>query len=184
MLLPLLTIVILQILYVSLLTIRMIVTIKGYRYIAAAVSCFDILIYVIALKIVLDNLEQPINLIVYCLSYGIGILVGIKLEEWLALGFIAVQVITSRYNQELAPLLRQKGYGVTGWLADGMEGERLILSIIVARKLQSRLYADILSYDSQAFIVSYEPKYFMGGFLKRIPAKPHYNHPGEKKNLH
>lgn len=161
----------------------MIVTIKGYRYIAAAVSCMDILIYVVALKIVLDNLEHPINLIVYCLSYGIGILVGIKLEEWLALGFIAVQVITSRYNQELAPLLRQKGYGVTGWLADGMEGERLYLSIMVARRLQSRLYAEILSFDPQAFIVSYEPKYFMGGFLKSIPGKPHYKPISEKKNL-
>jgi uncharacterized protein YebE (UPF0316 family) len=111
MLWSVLTIILLQISYVSVLTIRMIVTIRGYRYLAAALSCMDILIYVVALKIVLDNLEQPINLIVYCLSYGIGILVGVKLEESLALGFIAVQVITERYNQELAPMLRQKGYG-------------------------------------------------------------------------
>jgi uncharacterized protein YebE (UPF0316 family) len=55
-----------------------------------------------------------------------------------------------------------------------MEGERLILSIIVARKLQSRLYADILSFDPHAFIDSYEPKHFMGGFLKKIPEKLHY----------
>ncbi|MDQ0243702.1 uncharacterized protein YebE (UPF0316 family) [Bacillus fengqiuensis] len=129
------------------------------------------MIYVIGLKIVLDNLEQPINLLVYCLSYGVGILVGIKIEEALALGFINVQVVTNRFNQDMAAELRQKGYGVTGWMTKGMEGEKLMLSIIIARRLQTRLYSDILSLDPQAFIVSYEPKYFKGGFLRNLSHK-------------
>jgi uncharacterized protein YebE (UPF0316 family) len=94
----------------------MILTVKGYRYVATVVSCIDIMIYVIGLKIVLDNLDKPINLLVYCLSYGIGILIGIKIEEWLALGFVTVQVTTNGNNADLAAGLRQKGYGVTGWL--------------------------------------------------------------------
>ncbi|SMQ62671.1 Uncharacterized protein YebE, UPF0316 family [Bacillus sp. OV166] len=166
MLLTICTIFLLQICYVSLITIRMILTVKGYRYVAAVVSCIDIMIYVIGLKLVLDNLDKPINLLVYCLSYGIGILIGIKIEEWLALGFVTVQVTTNGNNADMAAGLRQKGYGVTGWLAEGLEGERFILTIIIARKLQSRLYQDILLADPQAFIVSYEPKYFRGGFLK------------------
>lgn len=164
----LLTIIILQVAYVSLLTIRLILMVKGFRYWAAFISAVEIGIYVIGFKLVLDHLNEPLNLIVYCLGYSLGILAGTKMEEQLALGYVTVQVVVTKDSEStIAQKLRNKGYGVTGWMGEGLEGPRWILSIVTQRKHQQKLYEDILSIQPQAFIVSYEPKLFHGGFLIR-----------------
>lgn len=161
------TIMALQITYVSMLSIRFILMVKGIRYIAALMSAVEIGIYVIGFKLVIDNLDNPLNLLVYCLSYGVGVLLGVKIEERLAIGYITVQIITKTEFEELAALLRGKGYGVTRWAGDGREGKRWVLNIVLPRKLQQQLYRDVLAEDPNCFIVSYEPKAFHGGFLAR-----------------
>ena len=164
----LLLILILQVAYVSLLAVRMILMIKGFRYWAALISSFEIGFYFIGFKIVLDSLDNPLNLIIYCASYGLGILVGTKIEEWLALGHVTVQVVVNGNSySHLVKELRNKGYGVTGWAAEGLEGQRWIIWIVTTRKKQNTLYRDILALEPHAFIVSFEPNYFHGGFLLR-----------------
>ncbi|SEB99720.1 DUF2179 domain-containing protein [Paenibacillus sp. GP183] len=155
----------LQVTYVSLLTIRFILMVKGFRYIAALMSAVEIGIYVIGFKIVLDHLHEPVNLIVYCLSYGLGILLGTKIEERLALGFVTIQAVTNAEFGHMTDDLRSKGYGVTVWQGEGKEGSRWIISVVLHRKEQHQLYQEILAIDPQAFVVSYEPNLFHGGFL-------------------
>ncbi|WP_368738761.1 DUF5698 domain-containing protein, partial [Escherichia coli] len=48
----------------------MILTLKGYRYIAAFVSMVEIVIYIVGLGLVLDNLNEIQNIIAYALGYG------------------------------------------------------------------------------------------------------------------
>jgi uncharacterized protein YebE (UPF0316 family) len=162
-----LSIMALQITYVTMLSIRFILMVKGIRYIAALMSAVEIGIYVIGFKLVLDNLDNPLNLLIYCLSYGTGVLLGVKIEERLAIGYITVQIITSEEFRELAALLRGKGYGVTRWAGDGKEGLRWVHNVVLPRRLQQQLYRDVLAEDPSCFIVSYEPKLFHGGFLTR-----------------
>ena len=66
------------------------------------------LIYVIGLSIVLDNLDQIQNVIAYALGYGMGIIVGMKIEEKLALGYTTVNVITKELDVDLPRQLREK----------------------------------------------------------------------------
>ncbi len=162
-----LTIAALQITYVTMLSVRFILMVKGFRYVAASMSAVEIGIYVVGFKLVLDHLDQPLHLAAYCISYGIGVLLGVKLEERLALGYISVQVITKEDNGGLAALLRSKGYGVTRWEGEGREGSRWVHIVILSRKQQQQLCHEVLSVDPNAFIVSYEPKVFHGGFLTR-----------------
>ncbi|TBL81005.1 DUF2179 domain-containing protein [Paenibacillus thalictri] len=166
------TILVIQIVYVSCLTVRQIFTLKGYRYMAAFLSSIDIMVYVIGFKLVLDHLDQPASLIVYCLGYGLGILIGIHIEERLALGYANVQIFLKHGGLELAQELRAKGYGLTIWHAEGIHGESLVFSIIIPRKKQSGLYREIVKLDPSVFIVSYEAKYYRGGFLSKVPGKP------------
>ncbi|WP_276357610.1 DUF2179 domain-containing protein [Cohnella caldifontis] len=163
----LLSIVILQITYVTMLSVRFILMVKGFRYVAALMSAVEIGIYVVGFKLVLDNLDNPLNLVIYCLSYGAGVLLGVKIEERLALGYITVQVITKEERGELAAVLRSKGYGVTRWAGEGKEGLRWVHTVVLPRKRQPQLFQDVLAEDPNAFIVSYEPKVFHGGFLAR-----------------
>ncbi|PIC78842.1 DUF2179 domain-containing protein [Sporosarcina sp. P18a] len=153
-----------NIVYVTFMTIRIILTLKGYRYIAATVSMIETVIYVIGLGLVLDNLDQIQNLIAYALGYGIGVIIGSKIEERLALGYITVNVITADIDKEMPAVLRRLGYGVTDSAANGLSGYRSTMQILTPRKYEVQLYKTITELDPKAFIISYEPKSIHGGF--------------------
>ncbi|WP_152446377.1 DUF2179 domain-containing protein [Bacillus sp. THAF10] len=157
-------IIIINIVYVSFFTIRMILTLKGQRYLAAGISMVEVVIYVVGLGLVLDNLNEIQNLAAYALGYGVGVIVGMKIEEKLALGYTTVNVITKEYDMDLPKLLRDKGYGVTNWAANGLEGDRMAMQILTPRKYEVNLYHTIKEYDPKAFIIAYEPKTIHGGF--------------------
>ncbi|MDQ1004323.1 uncharacterized protein YebE (UPF0316 family) [Neobacillus niacini] len=157
-------ILLINIVYVSFFTIRMILTLKGQRYLAAGLSMVEVVIYVLGLGLVLNNLNEVQNLIAYAVGYGIGVIVGMKIEEKLALGYITVNVITKEYDINLPKVLREKGFGVTDWAAHGLEGDRMALQILTPRKFELKLYETIKSLDPKAFIISYEPKAIHGGF--------------------
>lgn len=157
-----------QILYVSFFTIRMIVMLKGMRTIAALLATCEVAIYVLGLSLVLDRLNEPANLIAYCLGYGAGVIVGSKIEERMALGYLTVQIITDSAHGTLPQRLREKGYGVTSWLAEGRDGPRLMMSVLTKRKHHARLLTFLNEMDSRAFVTSHEPKHFQGGFWTRL----------------
>lgn len=153
-----------NIVYVTFFTVRMIMTLKGYRYLAAGVSMVEVVIYIVGLGLVLDNLDQIQNLIAYALGYGSGVIIGSKIEEKMALGYITVNVITSEAGEHLPKLLREKGYGVTDWNANGRDGGRQSMQILTPRKMELKLYKAIQEIDPKAFIIAYEPKTIHGGF--------------------
>lgn len=153
-----------QIVYVSAFTLRMILTMKGQKYVAAAISTMEVTIYVLGLNLVLQYLNQALSLIVYALGYALGILVGAWLEEKIALGYVTVKVISNNPSSELAMALRDKGYGVTSWIGNGRDGERLVMEILAKRKNEEKLFSTILSIDPKAFVITLEPKTFHGGF--------------------
>jgi len=157
-------ILVINIIYVSFSTIRMILTLKGRRYIASIVSMFEVVVYVIGLGLVLENLNEVQNIIAYAVGFGIGVVVGSMIEEKLALGYITVNVISSNPDIEFTRKLRDKGYGVTSWFAYGMEGDRLSMQILTPRKYELKLYETIKTLDPKAFIISYEPTHIHGGF--------------------
>ncbi|WP_086347606.1 DUF2179 domain-containing protein [Candidatus Enterococcus clewellii] len=152
--------------YITLNTIRFMLTMKGYRLLAPIVSMAEITIYVLGLSMVLNRLDDPLNLLVYALGYAVGISVGIKIEDHLALGYIMVTVILPSTTKQLnlPESIRANGYGVTESVAMGRDGERLVLEILSPRKNERKLYRLINEIEPRAFIISYEPKYISGGF--------------------
>ena len=152
-------ILVINIFYVSFFTIRMILTLKGRRYIAAGIGMVEITIYTLGLGLVLENLDRLENIVAYALGY-----VGSKIEEKLALGYITVNVISSNPDIQFTKQLRDKGYGVTSWYAYGMDGDRLSMQILTPRKYELSLYETIKGIDPKAFIIAYEPRQIHGGF--------------------
>ena len=169
-----------NVVYVSMFTIRMILTLKGRRFVAAFVSMFEIVVYIFGLGLVLDNLNEIQNVIAYALGYGIGVVVGSMIEEKLALGYITVNVISGNPDLSFTRQLRDKGYGVTSWSAYGMDGDRLAMQILTPRKYELKLYEDIKTIDPKAFIISYEPKQIHGGFWVKQVRKGRLFNPKKK----
>lgn len=164
--------------YVTISTIRFMLTMKGYRLVAPLLSMVEITIYIVGLSLVLNRLSNPINLFVYALGYAVGVSVGIKIEDRLALGYIMTTVILPADTEEeraLPKVLRDNGYGVTQSHAEGLSGERLVLEILSPRKNERDLYQLIKSIEERAFIITYEPKYISGGFWTKKVRKRQKN---------
>lgn len=159
-----LVIIVMNMVYVSLSTIRMILVMKSRQGLATVISMFEVFIYLMALNIVLSNIDKPINLIAYCLGWGGGVWLGIKIEGWLALGYSNFQIIVDHTETKLPHLLREKGYGVTTWIGDGRDGQRLVMQVLAKRKNEKKLLDDLYKVAPKAFILSYEPRSFKGGF--------------------
>ena len=159
-----LAIFIINVAYVTCLTMRTILTLKGYRYVAAIVSFLEVLVYVIGLGMVMSSLDQIQNVLAYAFGFSIGIIVGMKIEEKLALGYTVVNVTSSEYELDLPRQLRDLGYGVTHNTAYGRDGKRLILQILTPRRFEAKLIETIKQIDAKAFMVAYEPRTIPAGF--------------------
>ena len=157
-------ILVINITFVSMHTIRMVFIFKGKRILAAIIGAVEAFIFILGIGLVMENMDAFHNFFAYAGGYAIGILVGVKLEEKLAIGYVTVKVVSKNIMFPLSQELRRKGFGVTSWLGEGRGGQRLVLEILTSRKDQRDLYNYILTFDPEAFIMSYEPQHFRGGF--------------------
>jgi uncharacterized protein YebE (UPF0316 family) len=155
---------IIQIVYVSAFTLRMILTIKGQKYIAALISTVEVTIYVLGLNMVLSHLDQAASLAAYAVGYALGVLAGSWIEQKLALGYVTLKVISNNPEPKQATVLRDAGYGVTTWLGSGRDGDRLVMEILTKRKNQKQLHDLIIELDPKAFVIFQEPSLFHGGY--------------------
>ncbi|WP_366924063.1 DUF2179 domain-containing protein [Metallumcola ferriviriculae] len=149
----------------SLFTVRTLLVVRGQRLFAAFIGFFEVLVYIVALKYVVDQLDNLWSLMFYALGFSTGNIVGSWLEEKLAIGTLTVQVITMTRPLELTCHLRGMGFGVTVWEGQGREGVRNILNIILARKDLSRLMREVNEWDFQAFVTVFDTRSTKGGVL-------------------
>jgi uncharacterized protein YebE (UPF0316 family) len=170
-----------NVVYVSLMTIRMILTLKGRTYTAAFVSMFEVIVYIVGLGLVLENLNEFQNVIAYSIGFATGLIVGAVIEEKLALGYITVNVVSSNPDLKFTKQIRDKGFGVTSWSSYGMDGDRLAMQILTPRKYELKLYEVIKEIDPKAFIISYEPKRIHGGFWVKQVRKGRLFNPKKKE---
>ena len=150
---------------VSLFTVRTLLVVRGRRMFAAMIGFFEVLVYIIALKYVVDQLENIWSLLFYALGFSTGNIVGSWLEEKLAIGTLTVQVITLTRPLELTGLLRREGYGVTVLEGQGREGVRHVLNIMLPRKNLTWLLREIDEWDFQAFVTVFDTRSTKGGVL-------------------
>ncbi|WP_214629734.1 DUF2179 domain-containing protein [Paenibacillus agaridevorans] len=157
--------------YVTLFTLRLILVIKGKRNAASLLAMVEVFVYIVGLQIVLNNLSSPLYIAAYCLGFGIGVYLGSRIEEALALGYSVIQVITDTVNTGLQDQLRSFGYGVTAWQGEGRSGPRLIMQVLVKRSNERKLLERIEQMAPKAFVISHEPRHFRGGFWTKLLEK-------------
>ncbi|KKM08989.1 hypothetical protein SY88_21315 [Clostridiales bacterium PH28_bin88] len=152
---------------VSLQTMRVLLLVRGKRPLAAAIGFFEVAIYVLALKYVVDRLNDPLSLVIYAMGFSAGNLVGGMIEEKVALGHLTVQVISMCRPLELAEFLRQEGYGVTVLKGEGREGTHFLLNIILSRKDLPKVMDIVNRWDCQAFVTVLDARATKGGIFTR-----------------
>ena len=166
-----LLILLIQLIYVPLFTLRTIFLVKNMTLIASFLGFAEALVYVFGLSLVFSGDTGTMGMIVYAIGFGVGILLGGAIENKLAIGYNNLMVNLMEKNTELIDYLREKGFGVTVYEGEGRDSKRYRLDILTKRNREEELLEIIESYEPKAFIVSYEVRRFKGGFLVKSMKK-------------
>jgi uncharacterized protein YebE (UPF0316 family) len=136
---------------VSIGTIRIIFVSKGKRNIAPVLGFFEILIWITAISKIMQNLDNYVNYIAYAAGFATGNLVGMIIEEKLAMGILMIRIFAHEKGTELVTRLNLKGYGATVIEAHGArENIHLIYSIVQRNEIDNVL--DLINkFDPKAF---------------------------------
>jgi uncharacterized protein YebE (UPF0316 family) len=161
-------IIFIQLLYVPMLTLRTICMVKNLKVLTGLFGFMEALIYIFGLAMVLTGNQSILEMVVYAIGFAVGLTLGIYIEQKLAIGFTSIQVNIEEENPSLIDVLRNEGYGVTVYLGEGKFGKRTNLDILTRRKSEKNLLKLIEKYEPKAFIMSFEPKMFRGGYLTEM----------------
>ncbi len=137
---------------VSIGTVRTVFVISGYRKISVVLAFFEVLIWVLAVGGVFKYLSNPLAVIGYAGGYAAGILVGMTIEDKIALGMRMLRVINPDNDVDVAAILRERGYRVTRVEGSGQKGPVEVSFMVVPRKRVPELRAMIADLAPRAFI--------------------------------
>lgn len=151
---------------VSFYILRLLMVMRGRRAYAWIFGFFQALIYVSAIVVVLTNLDNWLNVIGYAAGFATGNVVGLMIEDRLAIGITHLRVISPRRGNELVEYLRQAGYAVTDLAGRGRDGMVTIFNCHVRRRDSAEVTNLIASFDAQAFITAEDVRLVWHGFWR------------------
>jgi uncharacterized protein YebE (UPF0316 family) len=156
----------LRVMDMSLDTLRVLVVMRGRKGIAWVLGFFQALIFVLAISSVLKNLDNPLNVIGYAAGFATGNVVGMWIEERLAIGHVHLNVVSSRLGAAITERLRAEGYAVTEIPARGKDGMVALLNISVLRKNVMDVHKIVNQVDPSAFITAEDVRPVRRGFWR------------------
>ncbi len=136
---------------VTLGTIRIIYISRGMKMLAPIFGFFEILIWLMAIGQIMQNLSNPVYYLAYAFGFSGGNLVGIFIEERLAVGRVILRIITQRDATQLVSHLRSAGYGVTTVDAEGAQGPVKLIFTIIDREKIKAVVDSVQTYNPRAF---------------------------------
>jgi uncharacterized protein YebE (UPF0316 family) len=148
----------------SLDTLRVLFVMRGRKAIAWVLGFFQALIFVLAISSVLQNLGNPLNVIGYAAGFATGNVVGMIIEERLAVGHIHLRIVSPRRGSAIAESLRLGGYAVTEVPGRGKDGMVTVLNCSVLRRNVDRVRKLTNGVDPDAFITAEDVRPVRRGF--------------------
>ncbi|NLA42100.1 MAG: DUF2179 domain-containing protein [Smithella sp.] len=119
---------------VTLDTLRIIYVGRGMKFLAPVIGFVEVLIWLTAITQIFKNLSNPVCYVAYAGGFAMGNLVGILIEEKMAIGTVVIRTITQKNAELLIRYLKENRYGVTHVDAEGAMGQVKIIFTIAKRK--------------------------------------------------
>jgi uncharacterized protein YebE (UPF0316 family) len=135
---------------VSLDTIRILFISKRLKYLAPVIGFFEVLFWLMAMKQVMQNLDNVGYMLAYAAGFATGNFMGMYIEQLLSIGKVIIRII-SRDCDGLIETLRASGCGVTSIDAQGLGGPVKIIFSIINRSDINKVVAKIREFNPQAF---------------------------------
>src|SRR5512136_807677 len=150
----------------SLDTLRVLFVVRGRKPISWALGFCQSAVYVIAITKVLSNLGNPLTVIGYAAGFATGNVLGMWVEERLAIGHVKLSIVSQSLGAATSQALRAAGFGVTEIPARGKDGMVSMLSVSVLRKDVARVEQVARGTDPEAFIIAEDVRPLRRGFWR------------------
>lgn len=135
-------------------TMRVLVVMRGRKGAAWVLGFFQAAIFVMAISSVLKDLDNLLNVLGYAGGFATGNVVGMLIEERMAIGHTQLSIVSSRFGPAIAERMRQDGYAITEIPARGRDGTVSLLTCSVLRKNVDRVHDIVKEVDASAFITA------------------------------
>jgi len=156
---------------VSLGTIRISFVSKGLKYIASLIGFFEVIIWLLAIRVIMQNLNNVVCYIAYGAGFAMGTFIGLQIEKKLALGNAIIRIVTQKDATELINHLRAIGFGVTSIEAEGAEGKVNVLYVIIKRHDFHTVSTAIETFNPKAFYTLEDLKLVSRGIFPNQKAR-------------
>tara|TARA_R110002124_G_scaffold255201_1_gene420888 strand:+ start:21638 stop:22216 length:579 start_codon:yes stop_codon:yes gene_type:complete len=148
-----------RIMDVSLGTLRIVMVSRGFKYKAAFLGFFEVLIWAFVVAELLKNLDNWINYIAYAGGFSAGTFVGMYIESKVKVGTIIVRIITQNKREELVESLKEAGFTITSIDAEGGFGPVNVIFTVLKRRRWNEVVSIIEKNDPTAFYSSEDVKF-------------------------
>jgi uncharacterized protein YebE (UPF0316 family) len=140
-----------RILDVSLGTLRIMLVGRGLRLASSILGFLEVLIWLLAIREIVTNLDSIVNLLSYCAGFAAGTFVGMSIERRLAIGSVLVRIITRRPITQLTTRLAHAGYRFTSVSAEGSRGPVMVIFAVLPRRVANSFLSVVRANEPESF---------------------------------
>lgn len=133
-------------------TLRIIFVSRGMKFLAPLLGFFEVLIWLVAIGQIMQNLSSWVNYVAYASGFALGNYIGILVEERIAVGMLAVRIITQKEATGLITELRRQNIGTTSIDGRGMTGKVSLIFLIIQRQHLPLIQKLVQKHNPLAFV--------------------------------
>jgi uncharacterized protein YebE (UPF0316 family) len=151
---------------VSLDTLRLLFVMRGRKLLAGLIGATQAGIFILAVSTVLSGPLNVFTVLGYAFGFGTGVILGMWIEERLALGYGMFRIYSPARGAAIAASLRDAGHAATEFMAHGKSGTVSVVNTIVARKDIPAVQALVDAVDPTAFMTVDEVRPLRRGYFR------------------
>jgi uncharacterized protein YebE (UPF0316 family) len=144
---------------VTLGTMRLVYVVEGRRQLAVTIAFFEAAAFVVAVSIVLSDLNDPVRMIGYAAGFAGGNAIGMAAVDALKLGSVSLRFFMPKGPAGLADALRGDGFRLTVFDAEGRDGPVRMIMMSVRRKELDQVFRLAKPWLSECFVTVGEEPY-------------------------
>ena len=161
-----LTIFVLRVGNMALDTLRVLYIVRGRRLAVWMLGFAQSVLWISAITFALSSLDNVWSIIAYAAGFATGNIVGMQIEERLAIGHAHMRIISSNLGSAIVETLRTAGFAVTEMAGRGKDGTVSVISCGVKRRDIGPARRSINEIDPDAFITVEDMRPLHRGFWR------------------
>jgi uncharacterized protein YebE (UPF0316 family) len=162
-----------RILDVTLGTLRIIYINKGKRLLAPLLGFIEVFIWIVVVSQLVRSVSSLAGYLAYAAGFAAGNYIGMVIESRLAIGTLIVRAIVAGETDALVRSLKEAGYGVTYFDANGANGPVNVIYTVINRKELNDVVGLLHDYHPHVFYTVEEARQTSEGVFHHMqPPNP------------